>query len=455
MLKLAQRLAVIANEQHTWRIYAVGGFVRDMVIGIESKDLDLEVFGPKSVDELEQFLAQFGDVKTVGKSFGIFKLRIDGIDLDVSLPRTESKAGNGHKGFMVIPDGLLTPLEAAKRRDFTFNALMYDCLSNEIVDPFNGVQDLKQHRLQHTSEFFADDPLRVLRGMQFCGRFDLIANNETVQMSRSLLNEFDTLSTERLWLEFEKWATKSIKPSRGLVFLHRSGWLKKFPELYNLIGLEQDTDWHPEGSVWQHTKFTVDVAVKIAKRECLNTRQTLVLVLAALLHDVGKVSTTEFCEDGRIRSKGHDTIGANLAANFLTSIGAPLDVIHDVCILIKEHMVHVGVQNADKRLARRLVNRLDGVSVKMLAYLIESDHSGRPPHKAGLPEQMEEIVSIANELKIENKVEPLLLGRHLIELGMHPGKEFGIILNAAFEAQLDGVFEDVESGKLWLKEYIK
>jgi tRNA nucleotidyltransferase (CCA-adding enzyme) len=447
MLETGKRIAIEAQKRG-WQVFVVGGFVRDMVVSKASKDLDLEVFGPESVEELVGFLSEFGEVNAVGKSFGVLKLRVDGVDLDVSLPRTESKEGRGHKGFVVKSDGALTPRQASLRRDFTFNALMLSLPGCQIVDFFNGQSDLLNKRLHHTSVQFSDDPLRVLRGMQFCGRFDLTAEKDTVQLCRSLLPEFETLAKERIWIEFEKWAAKSVKPSRGLVFLLRSGWIAKFPELNAIAGVKQGAKHHPEGSVWQHTKMVVDQAAKIAERENLSRDDRVVLVLSALCHDLGKVITTEVQSDLIVSSVGHEIESERLAKQFLEAIDAPKGVVKKVCKLARWHMAKVNTKHA----VRRLANRLDCVSVKMLTLLIEADINGRKVQNPNM-ESVNTILEIAQELKVENeKPSSILMGRHLIELGMKPGKHFGVILNEAFEAQLNGEFETLEQAKIWLAQ---
>ena len=448
MLAIAKDIAIKA-QAHNWQVFAVGGFVRDMLLNKESKDLDLEVFGPNSVDELIDFLERFGEVNAVGKSFGVLKLRVDDIDLDVSLPRTESKEGRGHKGFVVKSDGALTPFEASKRRDFTFNALMLKLPECEVVDFFNGQADLLNQRLKHTSERFVDDPLRVLRGMQFCGRFDLIAEKSTVLLSQHLITEFDTLAKERLWIEFEKWAAKSVKPSRGLVFLWRTRWIKMFPELNNIVSVPQSPIHHAEGSVWQHTKMVCDVAARIARREKLNREDTVILVLSALCHDLGKaVSTT--VEDDEIKAIGHEKTGVELARSFLESIDAPKVVIKKVCSMVENHMN----KPTTPRGVRRLANKLE-VSIHLLTLLMEFDTTGR---KSLMDKRFDKIMNLRKLAEgvnlIDDKPQPILMGRHLIEKGMTPGKEFGVILSAAFEAQLDGTFEDLEGAKQWLVSYI-
>jgi tRNA nucleotidyltransferase (CCA-adding enzyme) len=206
-----------------WHVLLVGGAVRDRIRGeSEFKDLDFEFYGPSS-EELEEFLEELGTVKKCGKSFGVYKLRLGESDLDISLPRRESKTGKGHKGFTVECDEGLTPREAALRRDFTMNSVAMDIETGEVIDPFGGTFDIGHGILRHTSEQFVEDPLRVLRGFQFCGRFDMEPTKETIELCRQLRPEYTELSRERVWVEWEKWCERSTVPSKGLKFLLKTG----------------------------------------------------------------------------------------------------------------------------------------------------------------------------------------------------------------------------------------
>lgn len=445
MLETAKLIACTAQNQHNWKVYAVGGFVRDMIVGKDSKDLDLEVFGPESFGNLVAFLEQFGRV-TINQVRGVdavAKVRINGISLDVTMPRIERKVDVGYTGFEIELDGQMTTGEASMRRDYTFNTLMYDLINDKIIDHFYGQDDLKNRRLKHTSKFFADDPLRVLRGMQFCGRFDLVAEQETVDLAWFLLSEFETLSKERIWIEFEKWATKSVKPSRGLVFLWRSGWIKKFPEIAAIVGVKQGKLHHPEGSVWQHTKTVCDEVVKIADREKLSKQDRLILVLAALCHDFGKAVISIAKSDEIVNSVGHDIESEKLAQSFLESIDAPKEIVKKVCILVREHMVKPQSEKA----VRRLANRLDCVSIEMLSLLIEADCRGRKIKKEPSLKSIKTMLRIAREIEVaDSKPKPILMGRHLIALGLKPGPRFGVILRWAFNKQLDSEIQTVDEG---------
>jgi len=424
----------------------VGGWVRDRALGIDSKDIDIEVFG-WDVHTLEEFLWWHGDVDEVGKSFGV--LRLHGLDVDFSIPRRDSKSGTGHRGFDIEVDGTMTIEEAASRRDFTINTLALDVETGEIVDVFGGLEDLQAHVLRHTSDQFGEDPLRVLRGFQFCARFDLDATEDTLAVCHELAAEADTLAIERVWEEWHKWATRGTILSAGLIFLRQAGWLPS--ALGNLFGLRQDREWHPEGSAWLHTLHTVDAAHAIAERDGLTGEDREALIFAALLHDVGKAVTTEEV-DGHIVSPGHPQAGVEIAETFLQEIGAPRHLIARVLPLIAEHMAHVS--NAPTaRSVRRLARRLAPATVQELGRVIEADHSARPPLPGGLPDQAAAMVELAEALAVVDQAPtPLVMGRHLLELGWTPGEHVGEALRAAFEAQLDGEFETAEDGTAWVAD---
>jgi tRNA nucleotidyltransferase (CCA-adding enzyme) len=292
----------------------IGGSVRDQVLGHVAKDFDIEVYN-LSADALIAVLQQFGKVDTVGKSFGVIKLRNNGNDYDFSLPRRENKSGVGHKGFIVNCDPSMTVAEACARRDFTINAICFDPLKGEYIDPLNGEADLGLRRLHPCSDHFKEDPLRVLRGMQFAGRFRLLPSPMCIVMCEEVKEEYKTLAAERIWGEWEKWAEKSIIPSYGLKFLYITGWIDHYPELVALLDCEQEEAWHPEGTVFQHSCHVVDEMANICEREKIVGEDRVVLMFAALCHDLGKPATTEVM-DGRIKSHGHCEVGVPVAEKF-------------------------------------------------------------------------------------------------------------------------------------------
>ncbi len=436
----------------------VGGSVRDSLLGQKPKDFDLEVYAVPP-ETLVPALQAIGAVDLVGKSFGVIKVRLPGMaeePFDVAIPRRESKVGQGHKGFLVEPDPTMTPKEAASRRDFDWNALGVR-ESGEVRDYFGGVQSLQQRRLRHTSPAFADDPLRVLRGMQFAGRYGLTAAPETIELCRGLLAEYSTLAQERIWGEWEKWAAKSMAPAHGLAFLRDCGWIAAYPELVDLVGLPQDPEFHPEGDVWRHTLATVEAATRIAERDTLAGDDRTVLILAGLVHDLGKAQTTVIDEAGRIREPGHAVAGEKLARAFLQRIGAPARIAERVIALARHHMDYLGYAGGPAHV-NRLAAKLgaQGESLAMLARLVEADHQGRPPLSGGLPAEMDRMLQVAKELGVKAAApQPLLQGRDLIAAGLRPGPHFGPILRAATEQQLEGQLSTPEEAQAWLQQYLQ
>ena len=434
------------------RLLFVGGYVRDRLLGLASKDIDIEVYG-LAADALIEVLVPFGWTDTVGASFGVIKLRTADDTYDFSLPRRENKQGQGHRGFIVEADPSMTPQEAASRRDYTINALALTP-DGELLDYFNGQQDLLDKRLRHVSEQFAEDPLRVLRGMQFAGRFDLTMAPETLGLAKQLKGEYTSLSGERVWTEWHKWASKSVVPSRGLEVLRQTGWLEFYPELAALVGVPQDPHWHPEGDVWQHTLFVTNAAATVATREGLDGDARATLVLAALCHDLGKTVTTHR-KNGRWRSPGHAASGVALSESFLKRIHAPQAFLRTLPPLVNDHMVHLNALSP--RAVKRLALRLKPSTIDTLYLLIEADHSGRPPLPAGAPESAVEMLELAQTLDLQQDApRPLLRGRHLIELaqaGKLPdeykrgGKHFSELLDQVFEAQLDDQLHTVAEAK--------
>jgi len=434
------------------RPLVVGGAVRDAAAGLRPKDFDIEVFG-LDVDALVAALSAVGRVNAVGRSFGVLKLALDdGGDIDVSLPRRESKHGRGHRGFLVTPDPSMSFAEAASRRDFTINALGWDPLTSELLDEFGGLDDLRNRVLRHVGPRFADDPLRVLRGVQFVGRFELSAAPETVALSRSLFGEYDTLASERVWDEWRKWAARSVRPSLGLGFLRDCGWWEAYPELRALSGCPQDAEWHPEGDVWTHTLLVCDHAAHIAARDGLAPAERATLALAALCHDLGKPATTLTDEAGRVRSPGHAERTDDVEA-LLGRFGASRRLVERVVALCRHHLAHTSFAGS-KRHVRRLARALGegGETIEMLARVVEADHSARPPLPGGLPGPMHGMLELARELAAAAAApKPILMGRHLIDLGVEPGPRMGRLLDAAFEAQLDGAFDDLDGARAWIR----
>lgn len=424
----------------------VGGYVRDALLSLPSKDVDVEAYGITDLDQLAAALSTAGKVTEAGRSFGVFKVRSGETEVDVSLPRRESKAGAGHRGFTVIPDGAIGFAEASARRDFTINSIMYDPSTGEIIDCHNGMRDLAQGFLRHTSEAFAEDPLRVLRGVQFAARFGFAMPRETVLLCRSLIGSYREISAERVWGEWEKIGTRGTHVTRALETLRRTGWSRWYPELQDMWDVPQDPAWHPEGDVWSHAGLAADQAARLADEAGLTGTDRLVVVFAALLHDLGKVTHTQH-EGGRITSHGHAEAGVEPARAFLCSIGCPESIAGRIVPLIAEHM---NCQVRPRKPAvRRLARRLVPATLAELALVVGADRKGRGDPDA--PNPAEAWLKMGRDLKVEERpAKGLLTGDHLIAAGMKPGPAFKPILAEALAAQDAGEFDDEDGAIRWL-----
>jgi len=447
-------------EPHAEDVLLVGGYVRDKLLNIESKDVDIEVYG-MNYDRIVRVLRDAGyRPGVVGRQFGV--VNVDNV-LDLSVPRRENKIGKGHRGFNVEPDPTMTPREAAARRDFTMNSMAMR-RDGTILDYHGGREDLHNRILRKVSGAFKEDPLRVLRGMQFAARLPVrpdlgrgaTMDDDTVQACREMVGEYDTLAVERIWGEWKKLLLEGRRISDGLALLKDTWWLGKYPELEALVGCPQDPEWHPEGDVWIHTLHAVDAAAAIADREGLDEEDRLVLVLATLCHDLGKPSVTVKSEEGRWWCPDHAGAGRVPAETFMTSIRTPARVQARVIPLVANHMWHLGFpeEMPSDRAICRLANRLEKASIRMLALLVEADSCDRTVCKG--KQRIDAVVARADAMEVAEKpVAPLLMGRHLIARGLKPGKAFGRILDAAYAAQVDQTFHDLEGAMEWLAAYLE
>jgi tRNA nucleotidyltransferase (CCA-adding enzyme) len=447
-------LAMLRNTPGLERSYLVGGCVRDWLLGVPVHDFDIEVYGVDYPD-LVRLLSRYGRADWVGKSFGVVKLtHASGAVWDFSVPRRDSKRGPGHKGFDVEFDPELSPLEASARRDFTINSMLWDPRSGELMDPHGGRSDLEARILRHTSAAFPEDPLRVLRGMQFAGRFGLKAATETLELCRSIRSSYSELAVERVREEWLKWALRSVQPSLGLAFMKDSGWLDVLPELAAIVGVAQDPEWHPEGDVWTHTLHAVDALVALPDWARMSADERLVLMMSVLLHDVGKATCTRTEFKGgrdRITSPGHEVAGAERAARFLRQVGFQESTVQRVVPLVANHMVHAEAPSA--RMVRRLAVRLVPSSIEELCVVMTADASGRPPRPPGVPVSVQKLREAAADLQVQASAPVALLqGRHLLSKGWTGGRQLGAILKEAYFAQLDGEFTDLDGALHWVSE---
>ncbi len=435
----------------------VGGAVRDYQLGIIPKDFDIEAYGLK-VSELMEALEKKAKVFAVGKSFGVLKVRLHGMDIDISLPRRERKIGIGHRGFEVDYDHHMSFAEAASRRDFTINAIGFDLIANEFLDPWGGMSDLRAGIIRHVSDAFDEDPLRLLRACQFAGRFGFIIAAETLIKCRSLQGELSTLSKERIWEEFKKLLLRSRKPSIGILAMEATGVLILFPELAQLQGAYHNPVSHHEGDVWTHNNLVLDSCAAICREAALNDDETLLLMLSALCHDLGKPKTATLM-DGVWRNPRHEEEGVTPTQSLLTTMGCPPYLMQRVIALVREHgqPLHLWRQNQIQTVGDGIIRRLAlRVPIQTLCRLALADFRGRTsPDATGPCPMVEWLNGRAAALGVlEAGPAPILLGRHLQALGVKSGPLMGSLLKDAFQAQLDGDFSDLPGAIAWVKPRI-
>lgn len=419
----------------------VGGSVRDFFLNIPIKDYDIEIFGINSLEIIQNCLEKFGSVKLVGKSFGVLTLKVNEYDFDFALPRTETKIGNYHQDFEVITNANLSFTEAAIRRDFTINAVGYDFSKQEFLDPFDGINDLKNKIIKHINDTtFIEDSLRVYRAVQFASRFDFEIDENTKKLCKQIVLNGDLvhLPKERIYEEFKKLFLKSAKPSIGFELLRELGVLKYFQELEILIDCIQDPIYHPEGDVWIHTMMSLDELARILKEENIQDEyRKLYLFYGILCHDFGKPFCTKEI-DGKITSFKHESLGIEPTISFLSKLTNEKKFIEIVCSLVKNHLTPFQLYLADSSL--KAIKRLSlKVNIEDLCLVCLADCLGRTiKDKEKCPNATSWLLNKAKELEIHNvPIKPLVQGRDLIKLGFKPSEKFKEILEFAFDLQLD------------------
>ena len=430
----AQRIATAVRDAGG-RALCVGGFVRDRLLNRPSKDLDIEVFGVPQ-DQLLALLQSLGRVAPAGQAFPVYKLG----DIDVALPRRESKTGRGHKGFTVEGDHTMSFDDAARRRDFTINAIGWDPLTDDYLDPYHGRDDLLGRTLRVVDpKTFPEDSLRVLRALQFAARFDLTIDPDTARICSAIA--LDDLPAERIWGEFEKLLVQAERPSIGFTLARELGVIHQLlPEMEALYDCPQDPEWHPEGNVWIHTLMVIDKAREL--NGDLDRPRLAAIMLGAVCHDLGKPATTAEI-DGRIKSPNHEAMGVAPATAILDRLNVNsmdgFDVRAQVIGLVAEHLRPMAFSKSRETVTdgafRRLAQKVD---LELLVRFARADCSGRTG--AFDCSGIEWFFDRARSLGVEHKPPtPILLGRHLIDLGVAPGPRMGEILRAVYELQLDSV----------------
>ena len=437
------------------RALLVGGCVRDRLLGRAVKDWDVEVYGVEPA-ALRELLGRFGRVNLVGESFTVYKL---GHDLDVSLPRRERKTGRGHRGFYIEGDPSMSFEAAARRRDFTVNAILedplFDKLDGKIIDPFGGRADLEAKLLRAVSpDTFVEDSLRVLRAAQFAARFGFEVEEKTIELCRSI--DLTDLPAERVWGELEKILLAAERPSVGLEWLDRLNVTPQlFPEIHALKGVPQEPEWHPEGDVFVHTLLVCDRAREAI--DDLDYPRRLAVMLAALCHDFGKPATTEFVA-GRTRSRGHDEAGVGPTLGLLERLKLfsldGYDVRGQTVALVREHLkpgeFYCKREEVTDGAFRRLARRCE---LELLYRVAKADSLGRnapwvPKEKWFGSDAQEWFIARARELSVDKSPPaPILLGRHILEMGFEPSPLVGEIQRAVYELQLDNRVRTLEEAR--------
>ena len=444
----------------------VGGAVRDILLNRDPKDIDIELYGLK-IDEIQKILKKFGNVSLVGKSFGV--LRLNGLDVDWSVPRRDSK---GRKPKVEL-DPAMSYEDAFRRRDLTINAMGIDLKTGKLIDPFGGLQDLKDKILcAPDKKLFSEDPLRFFRVMQFVGRFEMLPDEELNKLCKKM--DLSKISRERIEAEFTKLFLKSCRPSLGIEWLQKIGRLKEIlPEVVALQGIKQDKKWHPEGDVYQHTLQTVDAMAAIKNASSFfavcpegghsaesKDKKRLILMWAALCHDLGKPFTSKEWEPGRVSAHGHEDAGIKPAKQLLKRFVRDKELIDGVTKLVKYHMQPGQfVKNGAKPPAyKRLALKLAPITLEELTMLACADklaRNGRSMNPLGIKncsfdhEEAKKVCSNefkflenARKLDVLHEVEePVLLGRDLKGI-VDPGPKMGRLLKKAYEIQIEKGIKD-------------
>ncbi|MEA3476381.1 MAG: hypothetical protein U9R23_08095 [Candidatus Cloacimonadota bacterium] len=432
------------------RAFLVGGCVRDMVLGQVSKDFDLEVYKLQP-QEVEKIVKQFGKISDVGKSFGVLKVFFgEGITIDVSLPREDSKISAGHKGFDINTDPYMSFEKAASRRDFTINSIGFDPLTNKFYDPFNGIEDIKNKVLKVTNpKAFTEDPLRILRAIQFVARFELEVEPETKKAIQKMLPYLKELPKERILEEWKKLLLRAEKPSLGFIIGDELGVFKQLhPEFYTFekikivseskspVGAPDISgDWSED--IWAITIISVDAAAQIIRKENLDEKDAFVIMLISFCY-LHKEKTVR---------------------KFLSSIGVDKDTRIRALKLIAYFWKFIEMgknkQNVFEKLTdgklRELATELYPATIYEFVLLLNIKYGCKKINVDKIDFEYinfqeyspigKKILDRAKFLEIErSKPEDIIAGRDLIELGLKPDNKFGIIIKIANQLRDERAF---------------
>lgn len=422
--KLARKVASLGG-----RAYFVGGIVRDRMMGRISKDVDIEIHGI-SEEVLILILKEIGKPLSFGSSFGIYSLA--GHNIDIALPRSERKSGKGHREFEIKVNPFIGIREAARRRDFTINAMMQDVLTGEIHDPFGGADDIKNKIIRYIDKKkFQEDPLRAMRAAQFAARFGFKIEPSTIRLCAA--QNLTTLSSERVEAEMKKALLTAECPSiffENLRAMSQLGYW--FPEIKFLIGLEQNKAFHPEGDVFNHTMQVLDRAAAYRNK----VSEPYSFMLLALTHDFGKTTTTEFI-NGAIHAYGHEFAGVEIADAFLSRICHINDSKKYVRSMIPHHMRPNII--AENRSSLKKTNKLfDSVPAPLdLIYFAMADKPENPEDNSA--QNRASFLFERYEMYKKVMEAPHVTGRDLILNGIKPSSDFSEILAYAHKLRLAGI----------------
>ena len=412
--------------------YLVGGYVRDLIEGNQGKDIDIEIHGI-APDTLKEILDTLGQRMEIGESFGIFGLK--GYSLDIAMPRTETNRGKGHRDFDVFVDPFIGTEKAARRRDFTVNAMMQNLLTGEIIDHFGGREDLEKGIIRHIDPTtFVEDPLRVLRGAQFAARFSFDIADETIELCRGM--DLSTLARERVMGELEKALLKAEKPSIFFELMRKMNQLSVwFPELEALIGIEQNPKHHAEGDVWVHTMMVLDVAATMRHY----ASDPLGFMLSAITHDFGKAVCTETVK-GEIHSYGHEVLGLPIIDSFMRRLTNEHRLIKYVLNLSEYHMKPntLAAMGSSIKSTNKLFDK--SVDPPALLCLAVADGLGKiaPREYISYNDFFIERLAVFREYMSR----PYVTGQDLIDSGIKPDKRFSEYLEYAHKLRLAGIEKD-------------
>ncbi|MDQ0575065.1 HDIG domain-containing metalloprotein [Agromyces albus] len=415
-------------------LVVVGGAVRDRLLGREPTDVDFEI-APASRDRLRAALTEVGYVGTRGASYELMVVAVHGREFELSIVDPELDAA-GRFG----------------RRDFTLNAIGWSPATEELIDPWAGAVDLEEGVLRHTTpQSLGTDPLRVLRGVRFAGTHGFRFHADTAVIAQSLRDEWDSLPTDRIWAEWRRLGRTATDWPAALRALDDTAWTTLFPELETIHDTPQDPSWHPEGTVWAHTALAAAAAAEICSTSGITGVDRDVVVLGALVHDLGKAECTVVEPDGRITSRGHADAGVAPAESFLKRIGAPASVRDRVLPIVREHMAHT-IDQPTRAAVRRLVRRLHPATLQDWIPVVSADVGGRGA--ASQPFDAHRWEALAADTG-QLPAKPLLRGEHLVALGLEPGPRFGELIRESLEAQDDGVFDDEAGAAAWAAERLE